>query len=93
MAGMRTTIDAAGRVVIPKAIRDGAGLRPGSALDVTLVDGRIEIELAAPPVRLIREGHFLVATPVGGGDPLWIEEVERVRHEIQNGRASDLVGE
>ena len=51
---MRTTIDAAGRVVTPNAIRDGAGLRPGSALDVKLVDGRIEIEPEAMPVKLVR---------------------------------------
>ena len=30
---METTIDAAGRVVIPKAIRDRLGIRPGQVLD------------------------------------------------------------
>ena len=32
---MRTRIDAAGRVVVPKALRDLLGLEPGSAVDVS----------------------------------------------------------
>jgi AbrB family looped-hinge helix DNA binding protein len=32
---MRTTIDKAGRVVIPAALRERAGLSPGSELDIT----------------------------------------------------------
>jgi AbrB family looped-hinge helix DNA binding protein len=41
---METTIDRAGRVVIPKPIRDAAGLKPGAALSIEYRDGRIEIE-------------------------------------------------
>lgn len=41
---MKTTIDSAGRIVIPKAIRDDLGLRGGEELDVSERDGRIEIE-------------------------------------------------
>ncbi len=89
---MRTTIDAAGRVVIPKPIRDGAGLRPGSPLDVTLVDGRIEIEPAATPVNLVREGHFLVAVPVEDFEPFTPEDVEHVRREINAERTRELLG-
>ena len=44
---MKTTIDKAGRVVIPKKIRDAAGIEPGMELDVRLCDGRVEIEPAA----------------------------------------------
>ena len=50
---MRTTIDGAGRVVIPKAIRDAAGIAAGAELDVELRDGRIEIEPAATPMRVV----------------------------------------
>ena len=55
---MQTTIDEAGRVVIPKAIRDGAGLRPGTPLEIVLVRGCIEILPTVAPTRIVEEaGH------------------------------------
>jgi len=42
---MRTTIDKAGRVVVPKEIRDGAGLLPGQAIDINLVGHQVVIEV------------------------------------------------
>ncbi len=57
---MKTTIDRAGRVVIPKAIRDRAGLQPGSELDIRLDNGVVEITPPAPKGRLVEEGGFLV---------------------------------
>lgn len=47
--------------MIPKALRDKAGLRPEVELDVWYEDGRLIIEPAATPIRLAREGRFLVA--------------------------------
>jgi AbrB family looped-hinge helix DNA binding protein len=41
-AAMRTTIDAAGRVVVPKPLRDELGLRAGVELELRAVDGRLE---------------------------------------------------
>ena len=32
---MRVTIDALGRVVVPKPLRDSLGLRPGSKVDIS----------------------------------------------------------
>lgn len=43
---MSTAIDSAGRLVIPKAVRDAAGILPGTPLEVRFRDGRIEIEPA-----------------------------------------------
>jgi AbrB family looped-hinge helix DNA binding protein len=57
---MRTTIDAGGRVVIPKAIRASLGLSPGQELDIEERDGRIEIEVAATPVRLVERDGVVV---------------------------------
>jgi AbrB family looped-hinge helix DNA binding protein len=53
---MRTTIDSAGRVVVPKAVRDAMGLTAGREIDVVFTDGRIEIELAPAEVRVVDEG-------------------------------------
>lgn len=49
---MRTAIDAAGRVVIPKALRDVLGLSAGQTLEVELHDGRLEINVPATRVEL-----------------------------------------
>lgn len=59
---MRTTIDGGGRVVIPKRIRDALDLRAGAEVDVALVDGRIEIDMPATPMRLEERNGRVVAT-------------------------------
>lgn len=51
---MRTTIDSAGRVVIPKAVREAAGLEAGAEVEVEFRDGRIELEPATVPMRLVK---------------------------------------
>jgi AbrB family looped-hinge helix DNA binding protein len=86
---MKATIDAAGRVVIPKEIRRAAGLTAGTILDIDLRDGQVIIEPAALPVRLIREGRFLVAVPEVEVEPLTAEEVERTREALWLERAAD----
>lgn len=83
---MRTTIDAAGRVVIPKPLRDKAGLVAGSSLDVRLVGGTIEIEPQPLRVRLVREGRLLVAAPLSPVEPLTGEVVEHVRQQLREER-------
>jgi AbrB family looped-hinge helix DNA binding protein len=60
---MRTTIDKAGRVVIPATIRERAGFMPGADLEVTLDDAGVRIERVAPGPRLVRVGRRLVARP------------------------------
>jgi AbrB family looped-hinge helix DNA binding protein len=60
---MRTTIDKAGRVVIPAAIRDRAGFTAGAELEVTLDETGVRVERVAPPPRLMRVGRRLVARP------------------------------
>ncbi len=46
--GMRTTIDRAGRVVVPKAIRERLQLGPGALVGIT--ERERFLELAAAPV-------------------------------------------
>lgn len=58
---MRTAIDSAGRVVIPKALRDSLGLTSGQSLEVVERDGRLEIVPAPTPMRLVREGDGVAA--------------------------------
>jgi AbrB family looped-hinge helix DNA binding protein len=42
---MRTTIDAAGRVVVPKVLRDQLGFAPGVELELEALDGRLEVTI------------------------------------------------
>ncbi|HVL68539.1 MAG TPA: AbrB/MazE/SpoVT family DNA-binding domain-containing protein [Vicinamibacterales bacterium] len=65
---MRTTIDKAGRVVIPAAVRDRAGFVPGTELEITLDETGVRIERVAPPPRLVKVGRRLVARPTVKGD-------------------------
>jgi AbrB family looped-hinge helix DNA binding protein len=83
---MKTTIDMAGRLVIPKEIRRQAGLRPGMPLEVRWRAGRIEIEPAATPVTLVRKGRLLVAAPQTEGEALSAATVEETRQVLARER-------
>ena len=61
--GMRTTIDKAGRVVIPAAIRERAGLSAGAELEVTTDELGIRLERVAAGPKLVKIGRRLVARP------------------------------
>lgn len=65
---MRSTIDKAGRVVIPAAIREKAGLIAGTALEVTVDETGIRIERVAPGPKLVKIGRRLVARPTAPAD-------------------------
>ena len=58
---MITTMDPAGRLVLPKAVRERAQLVPGVPLEVRVVDGRVEIEPATARVTLEQHSGFWVA--------------------------------
>ena len=60
---MKTTIDSAGRIVVPKALRQALNLQPGQALEIRAGDGRLEIEISATPMTLQRRGNDVVAIP------------------------------
>lgn len=77
---MRTTIDKAGRVVIPLAMREQIGLVPG-AIDVHVVGNAIQIEVVDAEVELIEEDGFLM---IQGNSGLTDEELRTLRLELQD---------
>jgi AbrB family looped-hinge helix DNA binding protein len=79
---MTTTMDSAGRLVIPREIRREAALEPGTPLEVRWRDGVIEIEPQPLPVKLERKGRLLVATPSTKVAGLRSATVERTRRDL-----------
>jgi AbrB family looped-hinge helix DNA binding protein len=65
---MRTTIDKAGRVVIPAAIRERGGLTPGTELDITVDEFGVRLERVAAGPRLVKVGRRTVARPTVSAD-------------------------
>jgi AbrB family looped-hinge helix DNA binding protein len=80
---MRTAIDSAGRVVIPKALRQALGLSAGQPLEIVERDGRLEIMPAPTPMKLVDEGDGVVAVADGDMPVLTADMVrdtlERIR--------------
>jgi AbrB family looped-hinge helix DNA binding protein len=64
---MEAVIDQAGRIVLPKPIRDALGLLPGTRVDISSYGAGVQIVPAGRTARLIQEDGALVAagdTPV-----------------------------
>lgn len=85
---MRTTIDGAGRLVVPKPIRDAAGIRAGAELEIRVADGRIEIEPAPLEVKLVKRGSLTVAVARKRVPPLTGEVVRQTLDRVRR-RGSD----
>ena len=86
---MRETIvpiDKAGRVVIPKWVRDGVNLQAGDELKISLEGLRIRLEPAVEDAGAVRIGHALVFRSKSSM-PLTSEMVEKLREE----RLSSLI--
>lgn len=82
---METTIDKAGRLVVPKAVRDAARLRPGTRVRFRVRESRIEIEPVPLDVALERHGSAVVAVPRGEQPALTAAEVEEATARLRSG--------
>ena len=58
---METTIDSAGRIVVPKALREALGLDPGTVLDVSGYGTGLTLVPRGRTARLVEEDGRLVA--------------------------------
>ena len=79
---MNLSIDSAGRVVIPKPLREQLGFSPSTPLAAEVVEGHLELSIPHEPARVIdgRHGPTVAAT----GTPL---TDEMVRHTLEATRA------
>lgn len=80
---MRTTIDAAGRLVVPKALRAAMRLQPGQMIEIVYRDGRLEIDVAPVSVRIDDADGFPVARPEGELPTLTTETVSETTDETR----------
>jgi AbrB family looped-hinge helix DNA binding protein len=80
---MKTTIDSAGRIVVPKSLRQALNIKPGQTLDIRAGDGRLEIEIAATPMTLKKRGKDVVAVPDIGLPTLTADAVRETLEHIR----------
>jgi AbrB family looped-hinge helix DNA binding protein len=78
---MKATIDVAGRLVVPKALRDELGFAPGTELELAAVNGALEVR--APSRVRIEDGPHGLHFVADDADPL---TTEQVRELIERGR-------
>lgn len=72
---MRTTIDAGGRIVVPKSMRDELGLSGGQELEITARDGHLEVDVPLVPMRLEERDGVASAVPAGSLPTLTTSQV------------------
>lgn len=58
---MEAVVDQAGRVVLPKSIRDALGLLPGTKVDISPYGAGVQLVPAGRTARLVEENGVLVA--------------------------------
>lgn len=80
---MHSTIDKAGRLVIPRSLREEIGLPAGGDVEVSVRDGHVEVEPAPVDVDLVERDGFLAAEAAGEVEPLTDDEVRR---QLERGR-------
>lgn len=81
---MRTTIDKAGRVVIPAPIRLRARFRPGTELEVIADDVSVRLIRRVPGPRIFKLGRRLVARPTAAARDLPALDLAALVEEERN---------
>jgi AbrB family looped-hinge helix DNA binding protein len=81
---MRTTIDKAGRVVIPAALRERAGLVPGAEVEITADETGLRLERVAPGPRLVKVGRRLVARPTAAAGSRPVVDIATLVEDERN---------
>jgi AbrB family looped-hinge helix DNA binding protein len=81
---MQVSIDRAGRVVIPKPVREALGFSPDRPLEAEVVDGRLELSAPHEPAKLVMGPHgpSIAAT----GTPITDEDIRRTLEAVRERR-------
>lgn len=73
-------------MVIPKELREEAGIEAGMPLQVSCREGRIEIEPRRRPIRIEKRGRLQVAVSVEAGEPLSTAAVQQTQRRTRSRR-------
>ena len=84
-----TTIDKAGRIVLPKQIRDELQLGPGDAIELEASEDRVVLRPARGKGRMYKEQGVWV---FDSGRPLSAETVNKTIRHIRNERERRFLG-
>lgn len=77
------TIDRAGRVVVPKALRDELAVAAGQPLDAEVRDGRLEITPRPFEADLVEADGLLIITPREAAPPMTADDVRAVLESVR----------
>ena len=92
MGVVRTTaIGAEGTVTIPQELLEEAGFKPGTPLEITAYDGRIEIEPAAPGMRIEMRGRVAVLVPIESIEGQPTPDVDEIIEELREERMNEIL--
>lgn len=83
LSAMNVTIDKAGRLVVPKEIRDRMGLRAGDELEIEEFNGKIEISKPVRERKLVEINGLLTLEPDPNEPPI---TQEQVREQLERAR-------
>lgn len=81
---MHVAIDKAGRVIVPKRIRDELGFSPDVPLEMEVVDGHVELSTPHKPIRLVDGPYGPSVAPTG--TPLTDEDVRLTLEAVRERR-------
>jgi AbrB family looped-hinge helix DNA binding protein len=81
---MQVSIDSAGRVVVPKPLREELGLSPNVPLEIEVVDGHLELSVPHKLAEVVTGPHGPSIAPTG--TPITDEDVRRTLEAVREHR-------
>ena len=85
MKDMMVPIDQAGRIVLPKDVREELAIRPGDTLKVSILGSSVTLTPSKQESGFVRKGKALVFSSPGD-ETLNHETLERILEEERAGR-------